>query len=124
MAQRHGTARHGTARHGTARHALALTCLIAFASSAHAQILASSGFNDVSGINGDGIQNNLPFNVNNTSVNGQGTGEPGWFQPWMFSSSSPTVVNSGQAEGDGALFFSGTSGAQRILAQPLSGVRT
>src|SRR5207302_3080209 len=50
--------------------------------------------------------------------------EPGWFQPWMFSSSSPTVVNSGQAEGDGALFFSGTSGAQRILAQPLSGVRT
>jgi hypothetical protein len=85
------------------------------------QVIASSGFNDASGLNSNPTAN-LPFNVNNVSVNGQGAGEPGWLAPWAVGSTPPTVVSSGQDEGDGALFFQGTSSANRTLQLPMAGI--
>jgi hypothetical protein len=97
--------------------------MLAVSGSARAQILASAGFNDVTGINGDGISNNLPYNIANTNLTGQGLGEPGWFTQWATTNSGAVVTNTGQAEGDGAaMFVNGTGGAQRTLSSPLSGL--
>ena len=38
--------------------------------------LVESGFNDATGINGDGIVNNVPFDVHGASLDGQGGTEP------------------------------------------------
>jgi hypothetical protein len=89
--------------------------------SATPQVIASAGFNDASGLNSDPTANS-PYNVNNVNVNGQGAGEPGWLTPWSVGSTPPVVVHSGQSEGDGALFFQGTSDANRTLKLPLSGI--
>ena len=103
---------------------ISLIALLGSAGAANAQIFAQTGFNDAIGINGDGIVNNSPYNINNTALNGQGTGESGWFAPWVNVLGIGTVVNSGQAEGDGALLLQNTDSARRILAQPLSALRT
>ena len=76
-----------------------------------------SGFNDVSGINGDGVANNSPFNVANAPLGGQGVGEPGWAGPWFVSVGS-VAVGGTAFEGDGAAaFFQNTAAADRVLAQ-------
>src|SRR5438876_6236817 len=98
----------------------ALAGLLTLACAAHAQILAQTGFNDVSGINGDGVANNSPYNVANASVIGQGAGEPGWLQPWQGGGTLAQVRNVGMAEGDGALFLQGTSQVFRTLTQPIT----
>ena len=98
----------------------ALFALIAVAGAARGQIIASAGFNDVTGINGDGVANNSPYNVANASVIGQGAGEPGWFQPWQGGGTLAQVRNAGMAEGDGALFLQGTSQVFRTLTQPIT----
>lgn len=101
---------------------LALTLRLLLAGDASAGIVAMSGFNDVSGINGDGVTNNSPFNIANVSLNGQGGSEFGWKSPWTVSDGPSIVVNSGQAEGDGAVFLQNTTGIHRVLALPLDGV--
>ena len=78
------------------------------------EIVVSAGFNDVTGINGDGVANNSPYNVANASLAGQGAGEPGWFDTWGIGG-APLVVNTGMAEGDGAVFLQGTSAGVRTL---------
>jgi len=108
-------------RHHT--FAIVLVAIFAASGEAYGQIFAATGFNDVTGINGDGLANNSPYNINNTSLNGQGTGEPGWFTPWTNALGIGNVVNSGQAEGDGALLLQNTDSARRVLAQPLSAQR-
>lgn len=54
---------------------LAIVCLHAAAGSA-AHTVAETGFNDASGINSNPLQNS-PYTLNST-VAGQGAGEPGW----------------------------------------------
>jgi hypothetical protein len=88
---------------------------------AAAQAIASSGFNDASGLNSNPTAN-APYNVNNVSINGQGAGESGWLAPWSFAATAPVVVNAGQFEGDGTLFLQGTSAAQRVLQLPMAGI--
>jgi hypothetical protein len=108
----------------TLRLAVCAAAGLSFAAgSARAQVLASAGFNDASGINSNPTPNS-PYNVNNQPLLGQGAGEPGWFTPWNASSASAIVVNSGQEEGDGALRMQNTVGSSRILAQPLTMQRT
>jgi hypothetical protein len=65
----------------TTWHALALILTASFAP-AHAApiVLATSGFNDQSGINGNATPDS-PFQIGVT-VDGQGVGEPGWDGPW------------------------------------------
>ncbi len=48
---------------------------------AEAQIIASSGFNDASGINGNGTPNS-PYTIGQTA-GGRGAGEPGWAGTWF-----------------------------------------
>jgi hypothetical protein len=74
-------------------------------------------FNNATGINGDGLVNNSPYNVANAPLSGQGAGEPGWFTPWQ--GGGPTVVNTTTFEGDGAVFMQGTQQPVRVLASPV-----
>jgi len=97
----------------------ALAALLALASTAQGQIIASAAFNDATGINSNPTPNS-PYNVANAALLGQGAGEPGWFTPWQVLG-APRVVNTGTFEGDGAAFFQDTSGGQRVLAAPISG---
>lgn len=77
--------------------------------------IATSGFNDASGLNSNGVANQ-PFNTGNVTVNGQGVGEPGWAGPWD-TGESAIVTNSVSYEGDGSLaFFQNTSAADRKLS--------
>jgi len=85
-----------------------------------AQVIAIAGFNDTTGFNANGIPNS-PYNVAGGPLAGGGAGETGWFTPWTTSNNPATVVNSGQFEGDGAAFFQGTAGGQRVFTLPLSG---
>jgi hypothetical protein len=86
--------------------------------------VASSGFNDVTGINGDGILNNRPFDISGASLQGQGIGELGWAGPWQVSNPGIGFVNNAFTdEGDGAAaFFNNTAVASRILSTPQTGV--
>ncbi len=78
--------------------------------------LATSGFNDASGLNANGSLNS-PFNTGNVTVNGQGTGEPGWAGNWFLSTGAAVVTNSASYEGDGSLaFFQNTAAADRKLS--------
>lgn len=99
----------------------ATAVMLGFGGNAHAQIIAMSGFNDQTGINSNPTPNS-PFNVNNTQIAGQGVGESGWLSPWQQGANPATVVNTGQAEGDGAVRIQDTGGIGRILASPLAGV--
>src|SRR2546427_1406979 len=90
-----------------------------FVGAAPAQIFASAGFNDATGINSNPTPNS-PHNVNNAPLNSQGAGEPGWFTPWQ-AGGATTVVNVGAFEGDGAVFMQGTAQPVRVLAQPIAG---
>jgi hypothetical protein len=98
------------------RTSIIIAVLLSVAGTAHGQVLATCGFNDVFGINGDGIANNLPYNIQNASLTGQGSVDPG-FSSWL-NAPFARVVNSGQFEGDGAAFFPGTTGAfgERLFA--------
>jgi hypothetical protein len=93
------------------------------AGTVHGQIIASAGFNDASGINSNPTPNS-PYNVNNQPLLGQGAGEPGWFTPWNNALGVGNVVNTNTQEGDGAVLMQGTNIANRVLAQPLTGLRT
>jgi hypothetical protein len=97
--------------------------VLALTARTHAASVASSGFNDVTGINGDGILNNLPFNISGASLQGQGIGEPGWAGPWQLSVAGSGIVNNAVTyEGDGAAaFFANTAVASRILSAPQTG---
>src|SRR5262245_48079486 len=44
--------------------------------------IVQSGFNDVTGINGDGLANQLPYSTANAALDGQGAGETGWAGLW------------------------------------------
>ncbi|MBA4064221.1 MAG: hypothetical protein C0501_11000 [Isosphaera sp.] len=80
--------------------------------------IIQSGFNDVTGINADGVANNSPFNVNNAPLMNQGAGEPGWAGPWQ--QGGGVVVGRTAFEGDGAAaFFQNTATALRVVAQDL-----
>ena len=82
----------------------------------HINFLATSGFNDASGMNSNGVANQ-PFNTGNVSVNGQGNGEPGWVAPWFISTGSAVVTSSASYEGDGSLaFFQNTAAADRKMS--------
>jgi len=82
----------------------------------HIDYLATSGFNDASGLNSDGVANK-PFNTANVSPNGQGVGEPGWAGGWFMSTGSAVVTNAASYEGDGSLaFFQNTAAADRKLS--------
>lgn len=67
-------------------------------------VLASSGFNDQSGINSNPTPGS-PFTIGVT-VHNQGAGEPGWDSPWVrlggFDDRAP-VTNEFVHEGDGAV---------------------
>lgn len=79
-----------------------------------------SGFNDVSGINGDRKADQLPFNTGGVSIQNQGAGEPGWEAPWFLSTGTATVQSAVKFEGDGAAaFFNNTAAADRKLDTPL-----
>lgn len=94
------------------------------ASPAHAQIVASTGFNNLSGINSTTTANS-PYNVKNVSVVGQGAGEPGWNSTWQGGGNLENVVNNNTFEGDGALFLQGSaSQVFRTLSAPLAGTET
>jgi Ca2+-binding RTX toxin-like protein len=74
--------------------------------------IAQSGFNDAAGINGNGTAN-APFRLN-APLQNQGSGESGWGGSWQGAGVATVVVGQRQ-EGDGALFLSSNSGAQRTL---------
>jgi hypothetical protein len=83
----------------------------------HIGNIATSGFNDVSGVNSDGAANNQPFNTGSVSLNGQGVGEPGWAGPWLVTTGAATTTRSASYEGDGAAaFFQNTAVASRKLS--------
>jgi fibronectin-binding autotransporter adhesin len=89
-----------------------------------AQVLASAGFNDATGLNSNSTANS-PYNVGNASVVGQGGGEPGWASAWQGGQLNVANVTTGRAyEGDGALFLQGTSQVFRKLAAPVTGIET
>jgi hypothetical protein len=99
------------------RHlSFALALLMALmAGTANAQII-QSGFNDVSGINGDGVPNNSPFNTADAPLGGQGASEPGWAGPWHNNGGG--IVSQTAFEGDGAAaFFQNTAGTVRALGR-------
>src|SRR5262245_5103487 len=100
---------------------LIAAALLTTAGTAHGQVFAASGFNDVFGINGDGLANFFPFNINNASLHLQGQGEPNWAQPWLVQGVG-RVVNANQAEGDGAAIFTGGQ-MSRLLVAPLVGTQ-
>jgi hypothetical protein len=98
---------------------ISIATVFAISGAAHGQVFAAAGFNDRTGINGDGVTNNLPYNINNAVLFHQGLPESGWSGFW-FTQGTPTVVSSGQSEGDGAAFFQNGSDAQRGFSSPTS----
>src|SRR4051794_4039533 len=109
--------RRSSMRHFGACMAITIALLFGVVRHSYAQVLASTGFNDVFGINGDGIPNNLPYNIHNAGLQNQGSTDPG-FSSW--GGVSGQVVNSGQFEGDGAALIIGSGGsfAQRLFSLP------
>src|SRR6478672_3015146 len=98
--------------------ALAVLTLAGVASVAPAQaVVAISGFNDATGVNSDPTPNS-PYDLNNSSLAGQGASEPGWLGPWTVGSFAAAVRGTTTFEGDGAVFMAGTSQPTRTLAAP------
>jgi hypothetical protein len=94
---------------------IALMAWLSLSTGAASAALIQSGFNDVTGINGDGIANNIPFNIHDAPLDGQGAAEPGWAGPWRVSGSA-VVQSTTVFEGDGAAaFFGNTASATRVL---------
>ena len=84
---------------------------------AAAEIIAQTGFNDASGINGNATSNS-PYSLG--SLNGGGAGESGWLAPWSGSPTLTTVQNSVVFEGDQALRLQPTFSPSRALAAPVT----
>jgi len=70
-------------------------------------MLAETGFNDASGINGNAAPNS-PYALGSPAP-GQGTGEPGWLEPWQNTNNNAVIGNTAPLEGDGTLDVSGSN---------------
>ncbi len=104
----------------TLSHRSAVCGLLLSLTAVGCQPAFQSGFNDVSGINGDGQADHFPFNTGGVSIDGQGAGEEGWEAPWFLSTGTATVQSTTKFEGDGAAaFFNNTAAADRKLETPL-----
>jgi VCBS repeat-containing protein len=84
--------------------------------------VASTGFNDASGIGANGAGNS-PYQLN-TLIGGQGATEPGWREAWNNAPANSSVVTSIVYEGDGALHVVPTSNTWRRWADPQAGLVT
>src|SRR5262245_45261356 len=83
--------------------------------------VARPGFNDVTGLNGDGALNDSPFNVGNAPLGGGGWQSPAGPAPGRTPSTPPRSA-AARSRGTGRPAFQGTGAAARALAQPLAGV--
>lgn len=89
-----------------------MCCL--FAKSAHAVVVAQTGFNDASGINSNGTADD-PYEIGAAvDATGQGAGEPGWTTPWEaeFTDASSVIQTTPKTEGDAALAITSVGSAQ------------
>jgi parallel beta-helix repeat protein len=82
--------------------------------------IIETGFNDASGINGNGTPNS-PYALG--PVHGNGAGEPGWSTPWLTGGAS-LIQSAVVFEGDNALRVVPTSLPQRAWATPATDVLT
>lgn len=67
--------------------------------------LAETGFNDATGINASAAPNS-PYALG-APAPGQGTGEPGWLEPWQNTANGAVISSVAPLEGDGSLELSG-----------------
>ncbi|MFO0898484.1 MAG: Ig-like domain-containing protein [Pirellulales bacterium] len=70
-------------------------------------MLAETGFNDATGINATAAPNS-PYSLG-APAPGQGSGEPGWLEPWQNTSNGAVISSDAPLEGDGSLELSGSN---------------
>ncbi len=83
-------------------------------------VIAEAGFNDAKGLNNDPTANS-PYPLDKSDTQG-GFGERWWQGAWP-ATSNAKFVKDPVAEGDGALFLTGTTGYGRVVGQGEGDVR-